>query len=112
MPESPVSKRLRAIRKERNITQMELSKKSGVAQATISGIERGIQSANSDTISLLAKAMQCTVAELMGESNPKDGVFEQDFRYALFGGAEATDEQYQEVLDYAQYVLQRRNKKS
>ena len=57
---------LKNLREKMGISQMQLSKMSGVSQAVISDIERGkISSPRFDTIIRLASALNCTVEELL-----------------------------------------------
>lgn len=59
---------LQKMRDKRKMTQEELSRASGVKQQTISAIERGKNKApRSDTLFSLAKALRCTVDDLIQE---------------------------------------------
>ena len=64
----PVSEVLKQKRKKARLTQAELAEISGVSQQAISFIENGRNTPSEGTMRLLAKALGCTVAELMGES--------------------------------------------
>ena len=59
--------RLKAERKRKKFSQIELSKKSGVSQQTISAIESGRNSPSEQTILMLAAALSCPVGVLLGE---------------------------------------------
>ena len=59
--------RLRHIRKERLLTQMELSRMTGVAQDSISSLETGKREAHPGTIRKLAKALGVEPTELIRE---------------------------------------------
>jgi transcriptional regulator with XRE-family HTH domain len=59
--------RLRRIRKERLITQVELSRMTGVAQDSISALETGKREAHPGTIKKLAKAVGVEPTELIKE---------------------------------------------
>ena len=59
--------RLKKLRKERRISQVELSNMSGVAQQTISNIERGRNEPSADSLRMLAVALGVSVSELLGE---------------------------------------------
>lgn len=57
---------LKAMRERRNLNQRELSEKSGVPQPMISEIERGlVRSPQIGTMHNLAKALKCTVDDLI-----------------------------------------------
>jgi transcriptional regulator with XRE-family HTH domain len=57
----------RKLRRARELTQQELSRISGVAQDTISDLERGEREAQPRTIRKLAKALKVEPEELMRE---------------------------------------------
>ena len=56
---------LKNIRTRRELTQKELSKKSGIAQSTIHYLEAGEQSPTERTIKKLAKALEIDIADLL-----------------------------------------------
>ena len=58
---------LRRVRKERLLTQVELSKITGVAQDSISALETGKREAHPGTIRKLAKALGVDPTELIKE---------------------------------------------
>ena len=59
-------------RKRLRLSQARLSDLSGISQSAISDIENPdvTKRPNTDTIQKIASALQCTVAELMGEQPP------------------------------------------
>jgi transcriptional regulator with XRE-family HTH domain len=59
--------RLRSLRKERLLTQVELSEMTGVAQDSISSLETGKREAHPGTIRKLAKALGVDPTELIKE---------------------------------------------
>jgi transcriptional regulator with XRE-family HTH domain len=59
--------RLRSLRKERLLTQVELSEMTGVAQDSISSLETGKREAHPGTIRKLAKALDVEPTELIKE---------------------------------------------
>jgi transcriptional regulator with XRE-family HTH domain len=61
------SERLRRIRKERLLTQVELSKMTGVAQDSISSLETGKREAYPGTIKKLAEALGVEPRKLLKE---------------------------------------------
>ena len=58
---------LRSLRKERLLTQVELSEMTGVAQDSISSLETGKREAHPGTIRKLAKALGVDPTELIKE---------------------------------------------
>ncbi len=65
--------RLRAIREGKGVSLRSLKKASGVAVATLARIEAGGYDPRLSTLRRLAKALQVTVAELIGEKALKKG---------------------------------------
>lgn len=63
-----IGERIKNIRKQKKMTQVELSKKSGVKQATISAIENLHNKPTAATMELIAAALDCTMSELLGET--------------------------------------------
>ncbi len=59
--------RLRSLRKEQLLTQVELSKMTGVAQDSISSLETGKREAHPGTIRKLAEALGVEPTELIKE---------------------------------------------
>lgn len=58
--------RLRRIRKEKAITQSQLSEKTGLPQCQISSYENERYSPNISTVEWLCKALNVTASELLG----------------------------------------------
>ena len=65
--------RLRAIREGKGVSLRGLKKLSGVAVATLARIEAGGYDPRLSTLRRLAKALDVTVAELIGEKVSKKG---------------------------------------
>jgi transcriptional regulator with XRE-family HTH domain len=65
--------RLRAIRERKGVSLRGLKKTSGVAVATLARIEAGGYDPRLSTLRRLAKALEVTVAELIGEKSLKKG---------------------------------------
>ncbi len=59
--------RLRRARRGRALSQQDLSAATGVAQATLSDLERGKRGARASTLRKLAEALGVEPAELMAE---------------------------------------------
>jgi len=65
---------LQKMRERRKMTQEELSQASGIKQQTISAIESGKNKyPRVDTLYALAKALKCTVDDLISEEEAKTG---------------------------------------
>lgn len=62
--------RIREIRTKQNMTQEDLSRKSGVSRATVSGLENGkIKVTTTETLLKLAVALGVEVSELIFTEN-------------------------------------------
>jgi transcriptional regulator with XRE-family HTH domain len=58
---------LRRARRDRALSQQDLSEATGVAQATLSDLERGKRAARASTVRKLAEALGVELKELMEE---------------------------------------------
>ena len=56
-----IGERIRQLRTERGISQVELAEKAGLSQPHIVRIEQGRYSVGLDTLQAIAKALGCTV---------------------------------------------------
>lgn len=65
--------RIRALRRERMISQLELSKTTGIGQATLSVLERGVRQARPRTVRKLAEALGVEPTELIKSDNKSRG---------------------------------------
>lgn len=63
---------MKARRKELKMTQVALSKKSGVPQSTVSAVERGDRIPTMETIQMIAKGLRCSVDFLFTGSNEQE----------------------------------------
>lgn len=62
--------RIKAVREAKNMTQVELAKKSGVSRGTIIALERGTEYVTTTkTLISIASALGCTVDELFYTHN-------------------------------------------
>ena len=60
-------KRLRKLRREKALSQQDLMKMTGIAQATLSDLEGGKREARASTLRKLAQALEVQPKELMKE---------------------------------------------
>lgn len=60
-----IGEKIRFMRKQKNITQYALAKKAGVAQSTLSYIEKGSKIPRFDTFHALCRALDTTILELL-----------------------------------------------
>lgn len=66
---SLVGENVKKMRLKLGISQNKLAKSAGISQAALSGIESSVKNLSSVTVELLASALGCTTAELMGETD-------------------------------------------
>ena len=69
MPNLPEKSRLRAVREEKGIKQLELAKAMGVSQGTISSWESGITLPRGIRLSKLASVLDVSVDYLLGRTD-------------------------------------------
>ena len=111
--------RIKARRLQLGMTQEELGEKVGVKKAAINKYETGlVVNLKRTVIARLAEALQLDPAALMGYDKAEEPfaptrVSEDELKFALFGddAEEITDEMFEEVRQFAQFVKQRGAKK-
>lgn len=62
-----VGPRIVEIRKAKKLSQNRLAKEAGIGQSTLSAIESGVKNPSIETVRLLASALGCSAACLLGE---------------------------------------------
>lgn len=60
-----------SMRERRGITQTQLAEATGLSQSGLSRIERGRRELTLSNMRRIAKALNCTVGELLGETGPR-----------------------------------------
>lgn len=106
--------RIKERREALGLSQAELAARLGYAdRSSIAKIESGVNDVSQSKLRAFADALETTPAYLMGWSDAKREVTDEDIKFALFGGAgEITDEMYEEVRQFAAYVKARRKGES
>lgn len=93
---------MRSQMKGLGIGNKELSKKSGVPLRTVNNILGGVTTNPTiDNLIALTKALDLTVNDVVGESEPETIAAHHD-------GSYWTDEELQEIETFKQYVLSKR----
>lgn len=91
--------RIREIRTKQNMTQEDLSRKSGVSRATVSGLENGkIKVTTTETLLKLAVALGVEVSELIFTENVWQAI-------QKWGGGEKMKEHVFEVTTCGKYEI-------
>lgn len=70
--------RLRELRKAARLTQKELGEKAGFAQETISHYENDRRPLQLDHMRAIAKALDCTVADILDEQDNPDRLSDEE----------------------------------
>ena len=100
------SKRMKQSREKQGMTLAELGRKNGKTEATVQRYESGnIKNLKNDTIESIATALNVNPAFLMGWI---EEVEEQPQHRAAHLDGDLTDEEWQEILDYAEYIRSKR----
>lgn len=104
-----LDKKLRMLRNEKHLTQVELAKILNIGNKTISDYERGISSPDIDTINLLADFFNVSTDYLLGLSdirNPKKAIEPKNIQFALHGlEKELTDEDKETIMNLAKALV-------
>ena len=97
--------------------QVELCKIVGITQGALSGWENGKYEPDLKSLNKMAELFHTTIDELMGyaptneKNSPSHKIEEEDIKVALFGGdSKVTDEMWNEVKQYAEYIKSKYNK--
>lgn len=100
--------RIKRLREQQGLSQHDLAVKAGYKdRSAINHIEKGERNITSSRIAAIAAALGVSPSYLMdgvqGEEQVKDT--DKDLKVALFGGdGEVTDEMWDEVKKFAQYI--------
>lgn len=103
---------LQELRKQKKVTQQRLADALGVSRSAVAMWETGGNDPDADMLIRIAKYFGVSVDYLLGgeEPEPKPNT-DDDLKVALFGGGEeVTDEMWEEVRRFAQYIKQTRGK--
>ena len=112
--------RLKQLREEHGWNMKEAAQQIGLSYTTYVSYERGDREPNSEMLIRLAQFYGCTIDYLLFKSdipaevgNYDRPASDNDLKFALFGGdGEITDEMFDEVKAFAEFVKQKNlNKK-
>lgn len=106
--------RLSAIRNEFGLSQSEVAKHLGITRQAYGHYETGVREPDNATIVKLAKLYGVSADYLLGlsdEKKPSAEASTEDVKVALFGGdGEVTDEMWDEVTSFVEFVKQKHKK--
>lgn len=109
--------RLKLLRIDHGLTQTELAEKIKLSKANVSKYESDTIEPNFDTLKTLSSLFDVSIDYLLCKTDNKNVVVEKDssddIKEALFGGAgEVTDEMWDEVKRFADFVMQKEKEKN
>jgi len=100
--------RIREQRKAKGMTQVDLARALQIADTTLGYWERGIYEPSREMLLKMSEIFGVSVDYLLGKEVNKD----EEIKIALFGGdTEVTDEMWQEVKQFAEYVKSKNSNK-
>lgn len=99
--------RLKQIMSERNISQSELSRRTGIGRNSISDYLKGKYEAKQDKVFELAKVLNVNEAWLMGFDISKDRIINDNDITTVYN--QLTPPRQHNVLDYAKHQLELQN---
>lgn len=106
--------RLIELRKQQNLTQQDMARILGISRQAYSNYELGNREADYTTLKKLSNYFNVTIDYLLGETGIPDKsrlTTVDDVKIALFGGdGEVTDEMWDEVKNFAEYVKSKHSK--
>ena len=107
---------LKKLRKERHMTQDQLSKLLNVAKSTVSMYEQGERMPSFEIMESLANIFDVSIDMLYGRETESSKNASQpsidELKLALFGGeTEVTDEMWDSVVEYAAFLKSKYEKK-
>ena len=112
--------RLKELRKQKGLTQLEFAKAINSAQSTVANWENGVRDIDNDRLKTLADFFDVTIDYLLGRTDAptppgKENapIQDEDLKFALWGPTkeELTDEDLEDVRRYAQFVAERKKQK-
>lgn len=106
-------KRIRELRKEKNITMKQLGEVIGVAESTISLYENGKRQPDNDTLQKLADYFCTTTDYLLGRTDePTTNSLDKQLEgvdFALWGEVhDLTDEEKQDIINFVKFTKSKR----
>lgn len=94
---------------QREITAKKLSIDTGISTGNISDWKSGRSKPSAEKLAILAKYFDVSVDYLLGTEKKATEITDEDVKFALFGGTEGiTDEMYEEVKAFAEFVKKRK----
>ncbi|HAR7039696.1 TPA: helix-turn-helix transcriptional regulator [Staphylococcus aureus] len=102
-----IGKLIKQLRKENNVNLTDFAIKIGVNKSTLSRYENGSRKIPMEDIAEIANALKVTPEYLLLKNRQPENDDEVQHRAAHLEG-ELTDDEWQRVLDYADYIRSKR----
>ena len=97
--------RIKQLRLNKKVSQEEIAKFLGVTKQAYSLYELGKRNVDNETLLKLSEYFNVSIDYLLGKSEDKNEVTDEDIKFALFEGADnITDEMYEEVKEFANFI--------
>lgn len=104
-------KKFNQLLEQRHITQKEVAAVCGASTSTVSTWSKGTNMPRMDKIERLAAYFDLPKSYFIEENAVPAQPTDEDIKFALFGGAgEITDEMYEEVKSFAEFVRKKYQK--
>lgn len=101
-----MGKRIKELRKAKGLTQEELAQKLGLKDSAIAKYENGrVENIKRSVIIEMAKIFECSPVYLMGLEEPES---KPQTLAAHFEGDDFTPEEMEEIMQFAEFVRNRR----
>ena len=109
-----LGEQIRLLRRQNGWSQIDLAKKLCISNTTLSQYETGVRTPDDDIKMKMADIFGVSMDFLMGRAHKEKSpsVSDEDIKFALFGGeGEITEEMWQAVKEYAQFIKDKHGKK-
>lgn len=106
-----IGHKIKSARLAKGYTQEELGQMLGVQKSAIAKYESGrVVNIKRSTLKKISEILDIKPSELISEEKEISTVTENDLKIALFGGSgEVTDEMWEEVKNFAEFVRKKNN---
>jgi len=102
-----IGSRIKAKRKEKRFTQIELADLVNVSSQVISNWERGYSDLSSDDVARLADALECSTEYLLGKTDDPKPINEKEERFQAFINDPELERWYKELPKNGEEDLRR-----
>lgn len=99
---------LRLLRTKKNMSQQELARALRISKSAVNMYERGERQPNFETLELIADFFNVDTDYLLGRTNKTTRIIRPDTLAAHFDGDEYTEEELEEIKQFAEFVKNKR----